>query len=72
MSTSPTPSRTNRFGALLQGTGFVDRRDINECTEFPGICENGRCKNTPGGFSCRCNQGYSLDENGVKCLGEAA
>ncbi|KAK3920598.1 Fibrillin-1 [Frankliniella fusca] len=51
-----------------RGPGFVDRRDINECTEFPGICENGRCKNTPGGYSCRCNQGYSLDENGVKCL----
>ncbi|PSN36905.1 Fibrillin-1 [Blattella germanica] len=32
------------------------------------MCSNGRCKNTVGGFNCKCNQGYVLDENGVKCV----
>lgn len=54
----------------VQGPGFVDRKDINECIEFPGMCADGRCKNTIGGFNCRCNQGYALDENGIKCVGE--
>nr|CAD7423795.1 unnamed protein product [Timema monikensis] len=51
-----------------KGSGFIERKDINECTEFPGMCSNGRCKNTIGSFSCRCNQGYTLDENGIKCI----
>jgi fibrillin 2/3 len=51
-----------------KGPGFVDRRDVNECG-LPGICENGRCRNTIGSYSCRCNQGFSIDENGVKCIG---
>lgn len=49
----------------LKGNGFIDRKDIDECTEFPGMCSDGRCKNTVGGFSCKCNQGY-----GIKCIGE--
>lgn len=52
-----------------RGTGFLDRKDINECTEFPGMCQNGRCRNSIGSFSCHCNQGYALDENGIKCIG---
>ena len=30
--------------------------DVNECLAFPNVCNNGRCKNTRGGFDCRCNQ----------------
>ncbi|XP_017775669.1 PREDICTED: fibrillin-2-like [Nicrophorus vespilloides] len=51
-----------------RGSGFLERKDINECTEFPGICQNGRCKNTIGGYSCRCNKGYDFDENRIKCI----
>nr|XP_024214767.1 fibrillin-2 [Halyomorpha halys] len=51
-----------------KGPGMIDRKDINECIEFPGMCANGRCRNMVGGFSCRCNQGYTLDENGIKCV----
>lgn len=58
------------WNIFLQGPGFVDRKDINECTEFPGMCDNGRCRNTVGAFNCRCNQGYTLDENGIKCAGK--
>ncbi|XP_043673250.1 fibrillin-2-like isoform X2 [Vespula pensylvanica] len=50
-----------------RGIGFTERQDINECIEFPGMCVNGRCKNTVGSYSCRCNQGFALDEHGIKC-----
>ncbi|XP_050520393.1 fibrillin-2-like isoform X2 [Daktulosphaira vitifoliae] len=51
-----------------KGPGFFDRKDINECIEFPGICSNGRCKNTMGGFTCKCSQGYALDDTGIRCI----
>ncbi|RZF40417.1 hypothetical protein LSTR_LSTR016447 [Laodelphax striatellus] len=60
------PAKTTAFAELLS-EGFLDRKDINECTEFPSMCSNGRCRNSIGGFSCNCNQGYALDENGIKC-----
>ena len=47
----------------IQGVG-----DVNECLAFPNICSNGRCKNTRGGFDCRCNQGFALDEYGTNCV----
>lgn len=30
--------------------------DIDECTEYPGICGSpfGSCNNTKGGYACRC------------------
>lgn len=52
-----------------RGDGFTERQDINECVEFPGMCLNGRCKNTIGSYSCKCNQGFALDEHGIKCNG---
>ncbi|KAK3098432.1 hypothetical protein FSP39_019409 [Pinctada imbricata] len=42
--------------------------DINECTEFPGLCDNGICRNTIGSFVCDCNQGFALDDTGTKCI----
>ena len=44
--------------------------DINECAS-PGDnnCDtNAACTNTPGGFTCTCNQGYIGD--GVTCMGK--
>lgn len=62
---------TSAFAELCpKGLGFLDRKDINECTEFPGICQNGRCKNTIGGYNCRCNKGYDFDENKITCVGK--
>lgn len=49
--------------------GYDGSKDINECTTVPDLCDNGRCRNSVGSYSCRCNQGYALDEDGVKCLG---
>ena len=42
--------------------------DINEC-EGPSPCdENAQCANTPGSFTCACNEGYSGD--GMTCAGQ--
>lgn len=65
----PRPG-TLAFSELCpKGPGMLDKKDINECIEFPGMCQNGRCKNTIGSYSCRCNKGYDYDENNIKCLG---
>ena len=66
----PKPGSHAHQELCPRGTGFTDRQDINECIEFPGMCLNGRCKNTVGTFSCKCNQGFALDEHGIKCNGE--
>ncbi|XP_066993764.2 fibrillin-2 [Anabrus simplex] len=63
----PRPGTAAHQELCPKGPGFLDRKDINEC-EFPGMCQNGRCKNSVGSFSCRCNQGYALDEHGIKCV----
>lgn len=65
----PRPGTNAHRELCPRGPGFIERKDVNECTQFPKICENGRCKNTIGGYSCRCNQGYALDENGIRCIG---
>ena len=44
--------------------------DIDECVstgELNNCSSNGTCYNTPGGFNCVCNQGYT--GNGVICNG---
>nr|XP_018672837.1 protein jagged-1-like [Ciona intestinalis] len=44
---------------------YICEIDFNEC-ELPGICNSsGTCTNTPGGFSCTCDEGYS--GNGKYC-----
>ncbi|MBR59410.1 MAG: hypothetical protein CMH54_15525 [Myxococcales bacterium] len=40
--------------------------DIDECSDESHNCSpDGTCTNTPGGFECACNEGYSGD--GVDC-----
>ncbi|XP_059151338.1 fibrillin-1-like isoform X1 [Physella acuta] len=49
------------------GPGSEIIKDINECTMFPGMCVNGRCKNTPGSFECECYPGFAKDSFGTNC-----
>ena len=43
--------------------------DIDECATDADNCDtNAACTNTPGGFTCTCNQGYTGD--GVTCIGK--
>ena len=42
--------------------------DINECVEQSPCDENAQCANTPGSFTCACNEGYSGD--GMTCTGQ--
>ena len=43
--------------------------DIDECTAGTHNCDtNAACTNTPGSFTCTCNQGYTGDR--VMCTGK--
>ena len=46
-----------------------DYIDIDECNTANGGCSH-TCVNTPGSFICYCNDGYSLDSNGLTCSGK--
>ena len=43
--------------------------DINECNQGNGGCEQ-ICTNTFGSYKCSCNDGYTLDFDGVSCTGK--
>ncbi len=32
-------------------------KDIDECSDFPGLCINGKCLNLQGAFKCICDAG---------------
>lgn len=47
--------------------------DIDECADpqFSSKCkENAHCINTPGNYSCVCDNGYESDNNNI-CQGES-
>ena len=46
--------------------------DIDECAQTPSPCDatNGGCTNSDGSYTCTCNTGYSLDTDGITCIGE--
>lgn len=62
----------------IYGPGYVEPdlnnpnqelpQDINECLIFTGLCKNGRCVNTDGGYRCDCAQGFKADSAGTKCI----
>jgi len=44
--------------------------DIDECTENLDICGGGgNCQNFIGGYQCRCNTGYTEDDEMKQCIG---
>ena len=58
--------RWHLFSLVLQ----LHHTDENECQTKPGICENGRCLNTRGSYTCECNDGFTASPNQDECLGE--
>ena len=44
--------------------------DIDECANDPTLCENGHCTNTPGGYECDCDVGFTKSPDGRSCLGK--
>jgi hypothetical protein len=50
-------------------TGNALSTDIDECATGVINCDtNAACANTPGGFNCTCNRGYTGD--GTSCTGK--
>ena len=50
------------------GEGFSKNgEDMNECN-VAGICKNGQCTNTLGGYKCECNTGFDMDATGTMCV----
>ena len=44
-------------------------RQMNECELFPGLCVNGRCRDTQDGFECDCDPGFAPNSLGTNCTG---
>ena len=42
--------------------------DIDECAAETDDCSQ-TCTNTVGSFTCGCNSGYTLDDDGINCNG---
>ena len=43
--------------------------DVNECqSNVTNVCEQ-TCANAVGSFSCSCNAGFTLNEDGKSCDG---
>ena len=64
-----TPVKVSNSHDLDWHIDSVAIPDINECTSDTGNCDtNAGCTNTPGSFTCACNQGYSGD--GAICVGK--
>ena len=41
---------------------MISNLDIDECATSSDNCDsNAACTNTPGSFTCACNQGYTGD-----------
>ncbi|XP_059496899.1 latent-transforming growth factor beta-binding protein 1-like isoform X2 [Stegostoma tigrinum] len=44
-------------------------QDIDECS-LPGICQNGKCLNVRGSYSCVCSQGFVQDTSKSRCISQ--
>ena len=42
--------------------------DVNECTLNNGNCDQ-TCVNKDGSYECKCNDGFSLGDDGKSCAG---
>ncbi|XP_021800860.1 wall-associated receptor kinase 2-like [Prunus avium] len=44
-----------------------DCQDTNECALNATLCENGKCINKDGNYTCDCDSGYQIVDN-IKCI----
>ena len=56
------------FAVFVCMMAIVSPIDINECANATTCNSNAACTNTPGSFTCTCNQGYT--GNGTTCEGK--
>ncbi|MCH9664554.1 MAG: hypothetical protein K0U41_01755 [Gammaproteobacteria bacterium] len=45
-----------------------DSVDIDECSLNANLCHQ-ICTNTDGSYTCECNEGYQLMDDGFNCEG---
>ncbi|XP_041465044.1 fibrillin-2-like [Lytechinus variegatus] len=66
------PQGTLQFEQLCRhGIGFTSQRiNINECTLFNNLCDNGVCEDLTGNYKCRCNSGFQPQADGKECIDE--
>lgn len=52
----------------MQKSGFaaIFFTDVDECANNNGGCQH-ECKNTIGSYHCSCDNGFTLEENGLNC-----
>jgi len=64
-----TDTGVNSFSCDCTDTGYTGETcgdDVNECAENNGGCDqNATCTNTPGSFTCECNEEFMGD--GIEC-----
>ncbi|KAI5331648.1 hypothetical protein L3X38_021774 [Prunus dulcis] len=46
-------------------------QDTDECALNSNPCNNGKCKNLPGNYSCSCNSGYK-NQDAITCIKSAS
>ena len=57
-------------GIIMHISSFLDRSflDIDECSMNNGGCDQ-MCTNTNGSYVCSCDDGYTLNDDGLTCDG---
>ena len=64
----PAMVRTLAFICIYTYFWHHSLLDVDECTAGTDSCQHS-CVNTVGSYTCTCNSGYSLNNDGQSCSG---